>query len=177
MDVKEAIEKRKSTRSFLPKPVPINVVKEILRFANMAPSAGNLQARDFIIVDEEEKKNALAKAAHQAFIKDAPVIIVACANYKRIAPYGVRGRELYVIQDVSAAVQNILLAATDYGLGTCWVGAFDEEAVSSILSLPSYIRPLALIPIGYESMKERETERVNINNLIHFNKWEGDKWR
>jgi len=177
MDVKEVIERRKSTRSFLPTPVSIDIVKQILHFANMAPSAGNLQARDFIIVDDEEKKSALARAAHQAFVNEAPVVIVACANYERIAPYGERGKDLYVIQDVSAAIQNILLAATDYGLGTCWVGAFDEEVVADILSLPPHIRPLALVPIGYPSMKKRKTERMNIDDLIHFNEWEGDKWR
>ncbi|KAA0001187.1 MAG: nitroreductase family protein [Thermoplasmata archaeon] len=173
MEVREAIEKRKSTRNFLSVPLPVNVVREILRFANMAPSAGNLQARDFIIVNDEEKKKALARAAHQAFVKDAPVIIVACANYERIAPYGERGRNLYVLQDVAAAIQNILLLATDYGLGTCWVGAFDEKAVSNILSLPPHIRPLALIPIGYASMEERKTGRMVIDDLLHFNKWEG----
>lgn len=173
MEVKEAIKKRKSVRNFLSTPIPLNIVKEILQFANMAPSAGNLQARDFIIVNEEEKKDALAKAAHQSFVKDAPIIIVACANYERIAPYGERGRNLYVIQDVSAAIQNILLLATDYGLATCWVGAFDEKFVSEILSLPSYIRPLALIPLGYPSKEEGKTGRIDIENIMHFNKWEG----
>lgn len=171
MELKDAIEKRESTRNFLSTPLTYGTIREILCFANMAPSAGNLQARDFIVVDEEEKKEALAHAAGQTFVKDAPAIIVACANYERIAPYGERGRNVYVLQDVAAAIQNILLIAADYGLATCWVGAFDEENVSHVLHLPSHVRPLALIPIGYAAMEERKTDRRDINKLTHFNTW------
>ncbi len=174
MELKDAIEKRESTRNFLTTPLAYGTIREILRFANMAPSAGNLQARDFIVVDDKEKRKGLAYAAGQAFVKEAPVVIVACANYERIAPYGKRGRNVYVLQDVAAAVQNILLTANDYGLGTCWVGAFDEEHVSHVLHLPSHVRPLALIPIGYAVMEERKTDRRDIDKLTHFNTW-GDK--
>ncbi len=174
MELKDAIEKRESTRNFLSTPLTHSTIREILRFANMAPSAGNLQARDFIVVDEEEKKEALAHAAGQTFVKEAPAIIVVCANYERIAPYGERGRSVYVLQDVAAAIQNILLIAADYGLATCWVGAFDEEYVSHVLHLPSHVRPLALIPIGYAAMEESKTGRRDIDKLTHFNTW-GDK--
>ena len=171
MELKDAIKKRKSTRNFLTTPFTYGTVREILRFSNMAPSAGNLQARDFIVVNEKEKKEALAHAAGQAFVKEAPVVIVACANYERIAPYGARGRYVYVLQDVAAAVQNILLTATDYGLTTCWVGAFNEEYVSQILHLPSHVRPLALIPLGHAAIEERKTGRMDIDELMHFNTW------
>jgi nitroreductase len=93
----------------------------------------------------------LAKAAFgQSFLKEAPVDIVVCVEPERSATrYGERGAELYCFQDTAAAAQNILLMAEGLGLSTCWVGAFDEKAVSQILEIPSGRRPVAIIPVGY----------------------------
>jgi nitroreductase len=114
MELKTAIQKRQSIRSFHSTPIPQQVLEEILIIANQAPSAGNLQARDFIIVNDQHIKNQLCAAAlHQIFLAEAPFIIVVCANQKRISPYGTRGKELYCIQDATAAVEHILLAAVD----------------------------------------------------------------
>jgi nitroreductase len=82
-----------------------------------------------------------------------------------------RGRELYCIQDASAAVEYILLLAVDIGLDACWVGAFDEKKVSIILHLPSYIRPIAIIPIGYSKKQKISTSRMDIHVLTHLNQW------
>jgi nitroreductase len=173
MELKDAIRNRQSIRDFSHTTVPQLVLDDILEYANRAPSAGNLQARDFIIVDDERQKEQLCIAANdQTFIAEAPVIIVVCANLQRISSYGKRGRELYCIQDAAAAVEHILLVAVDQGLDTCWVGAFDEQAVSTLLELPAYIRPVALIPLGYA--KERHvsgTKRMKTNLLTHHNRW------
>ena len=147
---KVCVKFRHSIRNFSKKIPSIDIIIEIIKYANLAPSAGNLQARDFIIIDDLKIKNQLSIAAfNQDFIKDAPIIIVVCANLKRISSYGDRGIDLYCIQDASASVENILLLAVDYGLGACWVGAFNEKIVSDILNLPSYVRPISIIPIGY----------------------------
>lgn len=91
MEVREAIEKRKSVRKFTSKSVDIELIEELLYYANKAPSAGNLQARDFIIVTDEEQKEKLAIASYnQNFIKEAPIVVVFCANLNRISPYGER---------------------------------------------------------------------------------------
>lgn len=172
MELKEAIEKRQSVRKFLDKPISMDKIKKLLYYANLAPSAGNLQARDFIIVEDKEKKRELVEASYgQSFIYEAPVVIIFCANLKRISPYGERGKKLYSIQDVSAAIQNFLLAALDEGLATCWVGAFDEEEVSRILKLPSFIKPLAIVPVGYAAEKPYKTDRIDIEKLIHYEEW------
>jgi nitroreductase len=173
MELKEAIRNRRSTRDFSDTMIPASVINEILDFANRAPSAGNLQAREFIIVDDEFQREQLSIAANdQTFIAEAPVIIIVCANLKRISSYGKRGRELYCIQDASAAVEHILLLAVDYGLGTCWVGAFDEQAVSTLLELPSYIRPVALVPLGYaKKPSASRTKRMETNLLTHHDRW------
>jgi nitroreductase len=173
MELKEVIRNRHSVRNFSDTMVPKSLLDEILTYANLAPSAGNLQARDFIVINDATVKEQLSVAAYdQTFIADAPIIIVVCANLKRISSYEKRGRELYCIQDASAAVEHILLCAVDAGLDTCWVGAFDESAVSSILKLPVHIRPVALIPLGYARRKQRMgTKRKETSVLTHYNRW------
>jgi nitroreductase len=159
-------------RSFSDKPIPQHIIDDILFHAHRAPSAGNLQARDFIVVNDPEVKQALAKAAlDQAFLVEAPVDVVVCANLRRIIPYGKRGRELYCIQDTAAAVDHIMLLAVEQGLATCWVGAFNEATVKTILRLPEHIRPVALIPLGYPKTRTEPTSRLSLKTLTHQNTW------
>ena len=172
MELKQTIKNRYSARSYSKKTISKKIIDEIIKYANLAPSAGNLQARDFIIINDNNIKKQLCYAAqNQMFIIQAPISIVICANLKRSSPYNKRGIELYSIQDATAAVENILLLAVDSGLDTCWVGAFDEEKVSEILNLPTYARPIAIIPIGYADKKKTSTKRIDINLLTHYNQW------
>lgn len=171
MELKEAIEKRQSIRKFSPKKFDVGIIEKLLYYANLAPSAGNLQARDFIVVDDDEKKRELAIASYnQLFISEAPYVVVFCANYRRIAIYGERGK-FYSIQDVACAVENFLLTALEDGLATCWVGAFDENRVRQILNLPEWVKPVAIVPVGYAGEHPPKTERFNIKKLIHYNEW------
>jgi nitroreductase len=158
-DLFEVIKKRRSERHFKPDPVPDETVMRIMECGLRAPSAGNMQPWQFIIVKNPELKADLAEAAFgQKFVQDAPVVIVVLADPGRsVGRYGKRGTDLYCIQDTAAAVQNMLLAVVAFGLGACWVGAFDEEAASRVLELPGHLRPVAMIPIGYT--KERSTPR------------------
>ena len=159
-------------RSFSDKEISEHIIYDIILHAHRAPSAGNLQARDFIIVDDPEVKQALCDVAlDQDFLVQAPVDIVVCANQRRIKPYGKRGLELYCIQDTAAAVDHILLLAVEYGLATCWVGAFNEAAVKTILKLPDDIRPVAIIPLGYPKTRTEPTSRIDIQKLLHKNTW------
>ncbi len=172
MELIEAIKARRSIRRFDKRPVDDKVIHEIIELGNLAPSAGNLQPRDFIIVKRKEIKEQLAHAAlDQRFVAEAPVVVVVCANLKRTAHYGSRGRELYCIQDSAAAIENMLLAIVDFGLACCWVGAFDENAASQTLGLPSHIRPIAMLPIGYSDVKTGHASRIGIDELIHYDKW------
>ena len=172
MDLKEVIQNRHSVRNFSDTMPPKKIIDEIINYANLAPSAGNLQARDFVTIYDNTIKEKLSTAAfHQKFIVEAPINIVVCANLKRISSYGKRGRELYCIQDASAAVEYILLLAVNNGLDACWVGAFDEKKVTTILNLPSYVRPIAIIPIGYSNKQKISTPRMDIHVLTHCNHW------
>ncbi len=154
MDFDLVVSKRHSVRSYTPVVPSDSDIKKILKAADMAPSAGGLKSRRVFVVKSQFLRDQLAKAAlDQEFVSEAPVVLVFCADLDGISSYGTRGRELYCIQDTSAAVQNALLKAADLGLGSCWVGAFEEEDVSRICGLPPWLRPVALVTIGYEKME------------------------
>ncbi len=169
MDVFEAIRRRRSVREFAKSEVPEEMVNQILAAAVQAPSAGNLQSWEFVVVRDQSRKEALAQAAlDQEFLAAAPVVIAVCANRARSAErYGARGAELYCIQDCAAATQNIMLAATALSLGTCWVGAFHEDQVAEVLELPPNIRPLALVPIGHPGEDPDMPQRLPFEGIVH----------
>ena len=126
MNTMECIESRVSVRNFRPDKIPENVLDGIIGAAIRAPSAGNVQDWEFIVVRNAENKGRLAEAAFdQDFISKAPAVIVVCSNHRSIGnAYGERGTNLYSVQDTAAATQNLILAAWDKGLGCCWVGSF-----------------------------------------------------
>ncbi len=172
MELIESIEARLSVRSFTEEDIPDKVVNEALRLATLAPSAGNLQSRDFIVIRNALSKKRLAKAAFgQAFIEEAPVVIVVCANQNRIRNYGTRGAQLYCLQDAAAAIEHILLYVVSEGYGSCWVGAFDEREVSKVLSIPENIRPVAILPIGRPMKEGFHTSRLGVSEVVHKEKW------
>lgn len=165
----EIIRNRRSIRGFEKKPVSDEQIIELIDLARHAPSAGNIQPWEFIITKRPEIKKQLSIAAlNQAFVKEAPVVIVVCINEERSGKrYGNRGVNLYSIQDTAAAIENMLLAAYAMGLGTCWVGAFREEMVRKTLITPSHVRPVALIAIGYPSKSPIKRGRRSLKEIIH----------
>jgi len=171
METLKCIKTRRSVRNFKEKPVPEETLKRIIEAGTYAPSAGNTQDWVFVVVRDSETKRLLSSAAlNQWFIAKAPVVIVVCSDLEKISRrYGERGKSLYSIQDTAAAIQNMLLAAWDLGLGTCWVGAFDEERIKEILGLPAGVRPVAIIPAGYPKEVPEKTERQEPE--IHYEKW------
>jgi nitroreductase len=168
--VLEAIRGRRSIRSFKSENVPQEVVTELIDAARWAPSAGNIQPWEFIIIREANIKERLGEAAlGQVFIEEAPVVIVVCANESRSSQrYGTRGRMLYCLQDTAAAIQNILLLAHSFGLGCCWVGAFKEEEAREVLKLPPGIRPVAIIPVGYPAEAPLPENRRPVSRIVHY---------
>lgn len=172
MELMEAITKRRSVRKYLEKDVADDVVKKLIEIGNLAPSAGNLQARDFIVVREKKTREALARAAlNQEFVAEAPVDIVVCTNEKKIWRYGSRGKTLYTYQDSAASAMLIMLAALEYGLGSCWVGAFDEDAVRKILQIPEHARPVIIIPLGYPAEQPEMRKRATLHEYLHEERW------
>jgi len=177
LDVFEAIRGRRSIRSYVPSELDAKQLEAVLEAARWAPSAGNLQPWEFIIVDDKEIMKRLARASlNQMWMVEAPSIIAVCADLDRTGViYGERGRRLYAIQDCAAATQNILLAAHSQGLGTCWIGAFYDEEVRRILKLPNNVRPLALITIGYPRERPEAPPRRGLKEIVHHNEF-GKPW-
>jgi nitroreductase len=173
MDVLEAIKGRRSIRAFKDTDISPETVEKLIDAARWAPSAGNIQPWEFIIIRYPETKKRLAEAAlGQSFIEEAPVVIVVCADEERSARgYGSRGRTLYCIQDTAAAIQNIHLAAYAMGLGTCWVGAFREDEARKILGIPEGVRPVAIIPVGYPAESPSPQNRRPIKQIVHYEKF------
>jgi nitroreductase len=149
----EILKKRHSVRSFQSKKVEDGKLKEILEAGNSAPSAGNLKAREIVVVKDLETKKALAKAAlGQDFIVEAPIVLVFFALPDQSGKkYGERGRNLYSIQGATISASFTWLQAVDLGLSACWVGAFDDEKVKEVLKVSPDWHPIAILPIGYSA--------------------------
>jgi nitroreductase len=144
-------------------------LQEILKTANAAPSAGNLQAYEVYVVNEASRLAALARAAgNQEWVAAAPLALVFCSHPARSTPrYGERGKRLYTLQDATIACTFALLAATALGLGAVWVGAFDDDAVARVIHAPDYQIPVAILPIGYATETPESTPRRRLKTLIH----------
>lgn len=172
-DIDELIRGRRSIRKFKDDDVPDKLVLEVLDAARWAPSAGNLQPWRFIVVRNRDTKLRLCSAAlDQMFIAEAPVVIVVCSDLEIEANwYGERGVKIYSIIDAGLAIQNLVLKAYSLGLGTCIVGAFSEREVSKILSIPRYVKPLAIIPLGYPAEKPIPPSRKSLEELTRFERW------
>lgn len=173
MDTLECIETRRSVRKFLDKPLPFEMVGNVLNAGRCAPSAGNLQDWKFVLVTDPRMRKQLADAcAGQDWMETAPVHIVVCSQpAKTERMYGVRGEQLYSVQNCAAAAQNMLLAAHAQGLGACWVGAFDETMVRRALQMPDSARPMCVIVIGYADEKPRTPPKFSVENVVFIELW------
>ena len=170
MELFEAIKKRRSIRAYTQEDVSEDEVEKLIDAARWAPSAGNIQPWEFLIVKDARIKQKLAEAAlDQTFIEEVPVVVVVCVDEARSSwGYGSRGVTLYCLQDTAAAIQNILLVAHALGLGTCWVGAFREELVKAVLNSPKNIRPVAIISVGHAAEKPRDPARRSLREIVHY---------
>jgi nitroreductase len=175
MNFAEVVDHRYSVRSFCNTPVDERKLHPILDAINKAPSAGNLQAFEVVIVRDAERKKQLVLASfEQSFIEQAPVVLVFLANPDRNrAKYGQRGAELYSLQDTTIACTYAQLAATATGLGSCWVGAFNEDKVREIVGAPAAWRPVAILPIGVPADTAGPRERRELKNLVHHEQVRG----
>jgi len=166
MEVFEAIKNRYSCRSYKAEPVPEEKLKKILEAARLAPSAHNEQEWKFIVVRDSEKRKKLAKAAlSQDFIAEAPVVIVAVAtDPEHILSSGVPAYTL----DLAIAIEHMALEAVEEGLGTCWIGAFDQVAVKKILKITERCKVVALLPLGYPADEPRPKSRKKLKEIISY---------
>ena len=169
MDVFEAIRSRRSIRSYLDKPVEEEKLIQVLDAGRLAPSANNRQEWRFVVVRDKETRQKLAEAAcGQRFVAQAPVVIACCAvESDKIMTCG---HPAYAI-DTAIAIDHMTLAATALGLGTCWIGAFHEDRVREILSIPDSVRVVELLPLGYPKMQPAPRSRKKVDEIVRWGKW------
>lgn len=169
------VKRRGMIRAYKNDPVPEELIQRLLEYAVRAPSAGNLQPWEFIVVQDPAVRGQLATAAfEQTSVATAPVIIATCADIQRMGKkYGTRG-SFYSLVDTSFASLLILLGVVEQGLGACFVGAYDPVAVAKILGLPEHVRPVGLITVGYPAEQPRKphNKKIQLQKLVHRDKWE-----
>lgn len=164
MDVYEAIVKRRSIRRFKPDPISNDALMKILEAGRLAPSAGNRQPWHFIVVRDKGVKEALMKAArNQKFIAEADTVIVILGNPEE--------SPRWYMQDPMIAAQNMVLQATELGLGTCYIGAFDEGEVKRILSIPENLKVICLLPIGFPDESPPPKPRKPLSQITSMDKY------
>jgi len=170
MDFLEVIYKRSSIRSFSSESIPMEILHSIFDATNRAPSAGNLQAYEIYVVKDLHTRELISHAAfNQDFIAQAPIVLIFCAHPSRSeVRYRDRGVRLYSIQDATIACTYAMLASHSMGLGTVWVGAFDEKQIRNIINLSQDIIPVAILPIGYAKEKPLFRTRRELNDLVHW---------
>jgi nitroreductase len=178
MDVLEAIYQRRSVRSFVDRDVPDEVLWQIIEAGTWAPSAGNMQAWEFVVLkDPEARRKAVdttdagittrAGVTTQEWMLAAPVIVVVCYDLKRMtARYGQKGRELLTKLDCMGCVENMLLAATHFGLGSCVAVGFDPAALKQALPIPKEITPFLLVALGYPAHQPGPPHRLSPQDIV-----------
>ena len=174
-DILDVIKERRSIKHYYPKFVSWNLLSKVLDAGRHAPSCGNVQNWKFIVIVQPDQKREIAEAAHEQYeIALAGALVVVCAEPDKAERYyGLRGHRLYTTQNCAAAVQNMLLEAHYLGLGSTWIGAFDEEAVKSICGIPEEIRPQAIVAIGYAKETPNKPPKYPLETLVFFHSWRG----
>jgi nitroreductase len=167
MEFFETLLQRRSVRKYLPDPLDPMLVKQILEAANRAPSAGNLQAYEVVVVTDAARRQQLAETSfRQMFIADAPVVLVFFANPARCRErYGELADRLLALQDATIACAYAELAAAALGLGACWIGGFGEDVVREVCSAPESWIPVALLPIGHRGENPDLQPRRSLEDL------------
>ncbi|MDH4099729.1 MAG: nitroreductase family protein [Nitrospirota bacterium] len=184
MELLEVIKTRRSIRSFLDKPVEDEKLNALLEAMQAAPSWANMQCWRFVVVKDKATREKLSDLSYvesflaprgyktnpaQDGIAQAPVVIVACADPEKS---GILWDQQYYMTDMGIATQNLMLAACDLGLGTVFVGVFDEILVRELLNIPPNIRVIGLFPVGYPAQDKKGGQKRNpLEEIVHYEKW------
>ena len=169
MEALEAIKTRRSIRKYQDKKISGDIIKEIINCAMYSPSAFDYQPWHFIVADKKEIfKDILKAASHAEMIKEASHAVILCGDRELEENIGL------LIQDISAATENLLLAAHSFGLGAVWVGIYPFEEIGAgikeLFKLPENIIPVSMAVIGYPAESPEQPVRYKTER-VHFNRW------
>ncbi len=166
MDFDKLVEKRYSVRGYTNKPVADEDLKAILNAARLAPTACNLQAFKIIVVHTAGRENEILKMYGREWFAQAPLVICVCGIPEE--NWTSSSGKNYVDVDVAIVMDHLILAATEKGLGTCWIAAFDPAAVKEVLKLPDGVEPIVLTPLGYPADTGRPKRRKSLDELVCY---------
>jgi len=171
VDLYQVIKTRRSIRTYKTDPVPDDILIRILEAGRLAPSAKNIQPWKFIVIKDEKIRQELVPACrNQTFIGQAPIVICVVA-LEKIAWGNMGGYWSSYPVDLAIALEHIILAATAEGLGTCWIGAYQEEEVKRILQVPQDVKVIALTPLGYPAQQIEPRPRKPLSEIVSFDKF------
>jgi len=169
LPVLDVIRNRSSIRRYKDKPIPKDPLSKILEAARLAQSAANRQPWQFIVVtDPSTKEKLVVVADDQSFVGEAAAVIICLANSERSAKVG--PFEGFLI-DLAIAIENMALTAWDLGIGSCWIGAFDEEKVKELLDVPGNLRVVSLLTLGYPDEKPGAKYRKPLREIVYYDKY------
>jgi len=169
MDFSETIKKRYSARAYRTNAVELKKLKAILEAARLAPTACNLQPFKLIVIHTKGREEELGRIYPAAWFTQAPLLICICATPDKA--WLRRDRKNYADVDATIAMDHLILASTDQGLGTCWVAAFDPVTARDILKLPAGVEPIAFTPLGYAADYAGPKLRRSLTDLVCYEKW------
>lgn len=169
MEFSDLIRKRYSVRAYESRPVEEEKLQQVLEAARLAPTAANRQPFQILVLTTAGREAELQRIYHRAWFVDAPLILCMCAipaeGWTRVDGKG------YTDVDAAIAMDHLILAATDLGLGTCWIAAFDPDAAREVLGLPDGVEPVAFTPLGYPADEPRAKERKVLSDLVRYEIW------
>jgi nitroreductase len=169
MDFLTLAERRYSVRAYKPDPIPDEVLKRVLTAANLAPTACNRQPFRILVLPTRGRETELLRIYHQGWFVQGPLVIgmvgVVAESWSR------RDGVNYTFVDVTIAMDHLILAATEQGLGTCWIAAFNPSAAREILGLPKGVEPVAFTPLGYAADAAGPKTRRPLDQTVRWNHW------
>ena len=170
MEFFDLISHRYSVRAYKPDPVEDEKLTKILEAARLAPTAANRQPFQVVVLHTAERKTELGRIYRQPWFVQAPLILCVCGVPSQA---WVRSSDHRRYLDVDAAIvmDHMILAATDLGLGTCWIAAFNAVAAREALQLPPEVEPLLFTPLGYPADQQGPRERKPLSDLVRYERW------
>jgi nitroreductase len=169
MEFSDLIRKRYSVRGYKPDPVEDEKLERVLEAMRLAPTATNNQAFQFLVVHTAGREEELRRIYKQRWFTDAPVVI--CASGIPAENWVRKDGKNYNDVDVAIAMDHLILAATNEGLGTCWIGAFDAQAAKEVLGLPEGVEPIVFTPLGYPDAEPKAKKRKELSELVRYERW------
>jgi nitroreductase len=169
MNVLDAIRQRRSIRAFEDRTIEEDKLLRVLEAGRLAPSAKNRQEWRYVLVRDKDLRRKLAVACNnQYFIAEAPVVIVGCAT---MTDYVLScGQPAYTI-DVTISMDHMTLQAVEEGLGTCWIGSFQEDEVKRLLNVPAEMRIVEVMPLGYPKFQPGSKPRIGLDKIVFQEKY------